>query len=109
MIVSDNQNKYMKKENTTPQEEEEKPVIDLGTNAEFVVTYKTIRLSNGKSVQIQRKELIEPELPERKRRVKKAGQGGRGRPPKKKAKVSMEENTSLDMDSLLAQAKDKVD
>ena len=92
----------MKKEET-PQEE--LPVIDLGTNTEFRVTYKTIRCANGKTYQIAQKEQVEPELPQRRMPKKR----GRGRPKKVVEKAPMEDNPNLDMDSLMAQAKDQVD
>ena len=90
--------------NETPQDEE-KPVIDLGTNAEFKTIYKTIRLSNGKSHTIVQREIIEPELPER----KKAFRRGPGRPKKKTEPVAMKDDPKLDIDSLFEQAKDKVE
>lgn len=53
-------------------------VIDLGTNVEFVVVYKTIRCANGKTYTIEQKEVIEPELPKKRANFKR----GRGRPKK---------------------------
>ncbi len=91
-------------EKTTPQTEE-KPVIDLGTNAVFRTTYKTIRCANGKTYTISQREIVEPELPERKRPKKR----GPGRPKKVKDPVPKEDNPDLDMDSLMEEAKKAVD
>lgn len=91
----------MKNKETNPEEN----VIDLGTNTVFKVTYKTIRCANGKTYQIAQKEQVEPELPPRKMPKKK----GPGRPKKVVEKTSMEDNTKLDMDSLMEKAKDQVD
>lgn len=80
-------------------------VVDLGTNAVFKVTYKTIRCSNGKTYNIANKEIVEPELPERKRPKKP----GPGRPKKKRDPVPMEDNPKIDMDGLMDQAISEVD
>ena len=78
-------------------------VIDLGTNVVFKTVYKTIR-ANGRSFVVEEKEQVEPELPERKKALKP----GRGRPKKKKDPVPMEDNPSIDMDSLMEQAMEQV-
>lgn len=91
-----------KEDNNTPEEDN---VIDLGTNAVFEVTYKTIKCADGKTFHIAHREIVEPELPARKKPFKR----GRGRPKKEKPvvvenKKSMDDDESIDMGKLMEDA-----
>ena len=90
------------KEENTPQEEETENIIDLGTNTVFEVTYKTIKCADGRTYTVAQREIVEPELPPRKKAFRK----GPGRPKKVKPVEEVAPGTIEEMEALTTKNED---